>query len=122
MHRLQAVFRLAVCGVGADIHQVRDVPAGAVDGVILEELADLVKEHDGHRLQILLQQKRADGGDAHEEILIEYLAVANVAEGLPQHLVAEDEIGGQEEQGLQPRRFCRQQRCYHHRRGACRQS
>ena len=92
------VLPLQVGGVGADIHQGGDGLAGAAHGIVLEQLTHLVEEHDEDGLGVLAGGEGAHGGQGHEEVLVEDLAVSDVAEGLPQNVPANDPIGDQIEQ------------------------
>ena len=66
--------------VGADIHQLADVAAALSDRVALEQLADLIEEHNGDGFDIISAsgksgRHRADGCHCHQEVFIEYLSV-----------------------------------------------
>ena len=76
VHLLQrAVLQLQVGGVGADVHEGGDGLAGLAHGVVLEELAGLVEEHDKDRLGVLPGGEGPHGGQGHEEVFVENLAV-----------------------------------------------
>ena len=92
------VLPLQVGGVGADIHQGGDGLAGAAHGIVLKQLTHLVEEHDEDGLGALAGGEGAHGGQGHEEVLVEDLAVSDVAGGLPQDVPANDPIGDQIEQ------------------------
>ena len=53
VHPLQVPVPLHVGVVGADVHELGDVPAALAHGVGLEPLADLVEQHDGHGLGVV---------------------------------------------------------------------
>ena len=96
------LFELAVVldvrVVGADVHQRRDVASGLADGVALEQLADLVEQHNGHGLVIVAalfidgERDGADRGDRHQEVFVEHLMVADALPCLAQNVVADGEI------------------------------
>ena len=108
------LFELAVVldvrVVGTDVHQRRDVAAGLADGVALEQLADLVEEHNGHGLGIVAalfidgERDGADRGDRHQEVFVEHLMVADALPCLAQNVVADGDIGGEVERGGDERR------------------
>ena len=95
--------------VGADIHEGGDGLAAAAYGDGLEELADLIKEHDRRGFGVLPDGESAQGGDRHQELFIKDLAVGDVAQSRPEHVPADDQIGNDEGQGL-PKPLCGQQR------------
>ena len=73
----------------------------------MEQLAYLVEQHDGRafgHVRVAVgeqhQRERADGGHAHEEVLVEHLA--DVLRRAQQHVVAGDEIGDEEQRELRP--------------------
>ncbi len=39
---------------------------------------DPIKEHDAHGFRVFLDGKGAQGGDAHQEIFVKYLAFGDV--------------------------------------------
>ena len=67
--------------VRADVHQRGYAAAAFADGVALEQLADLVKQHYQHRLVEVAaaaydrKRDRADRGNGHQEVLVENAAV-----------------------------------------------
>ena len=69
--------------VGTDIHERGDAAAGLADRVALEQLADLIKEHNGDGLGIVAapfierQRDGTDGRNRHEKIFVEHLPVAD---------------------------------------------
>ena len=69
--------------VGAEVHQFPNRPAGAGHRQVFKQLAHLEEEHNRHRFSIVPGKKRADGGDAHQEVFVEYLAVADVFQRAP---------------------------------------
>ena len=102
---LEFAVTLDVGVVGANVHQRRDVAAGLADGVALEQLADLVEEHDRHGLVIVAalfidgERDGADRGDCHQEVLVEHLMVADALPCLAQDVVADGDIGGKIQNG-----------------------
>ena len=90
--------------VGGDVHHGADGLAALAHGVALEQLADLVEQHDRgafRHVRLGLGEKHhgegTDGRHRHEEALVERLAVADVAPCLLQDVVAGDEVGDEEE-------------------------
>ena len=90
-----AVGLLDVSVVGRDVHHGTDRLAALAHGVCLEQLADLVEQHDsgafGHvRVGVGEEHhgKCADGRDCHKETLVEGLAAADVIECLLQYVVS----------------------------------
>ena len=104
LHARDAVRRLDIGVVRADVHQVADVLAAAADGVALKQLADLVKQHDGHGLGIVPEHHRADGGHGHEQVLVERLAVINALAGIDERLAADEQIRNEIQHELEPAR------------------
>ena len=91
----RAVGLLDVGVVGRDVHHGTDRFAALAHGVGLEQLADLVEQHDGGAfghvrvgVGVEYHGKCADGRDRHEEAFVESLAAADVAERLLEHVVA----------------------------------
>ena len=90
--------------IGGDIHHGGDGLAALAHGVALEQFAHLVEEHDGSALGHVRfglgeedHGECADGGDGHEEALVEGLATADVAPRLEQDVVSCDEVGDEVE-------------------------
>ena len=93
-------FTLHVGRVGTQVHHLRDGFAAAVFGIVFEEFAQLEEEHDedsfGHLVLGTGQkadEQRADGGDTHEEILVERVALGDSFPGFGQHVVADQHVG-----------------------------
>ena len=113
---LELAVVLDVGVVGTNVHQRRDVAAGLADGVALEQLADLVEEHDRHGLVIVAalfvdrERDGADRCDRHQEVFVEHLMVADALPCLAQNVVADGEIRGKiEDRGddhRQRRKLC----------------
>ena len=109
VHLHELPVALHVGEVGRDVHHVGDGFTALAYGVALEQLAHLVEQHDGRafgHVRVAVgeqhQRERADGGHAHEEVLVEHLAVADVLRRAQQHVVAGDEIGDEEQRELRP--------------------
>ena len=96
LFKLAVTFNVGV--VGADIHKRADVLAALADGVALEQLAYLVKQHNGDSLVVVAaaliyrQRKRADRGDGHQKVLVKYAAVEYALAGLSEYIVADDDV------------------------------
>ena len=103
------LLELAVCAfdvgvIGSDIHHGADGFAAFAYSVGLEELADLVKQHDcgalgraGLGVGEEDGRKGADGRDGHKEVLIEDLTALDVVECLVEDIVTGDQEGDQVE-------------------------
>ncbi|MPM86588.1 hypothetical protein SDC9_133678 [bioreactor metagenome] len=52
----------------------------------------MIEKHDSHRFRILLDVESAQGGDRHQEIFIEQLAILDVQERAPHDVVACNQI------------------------------
>ena len=112
--RLAAAQHVGV--VGTDVHQAGDGPARAGGGVVLEELAHLIKEQHGARLVEALdglagraavdgEREGAERRHAHQKVFVEHLAVADIAHGAPEHVVADEKIHDEvQREGEHPRR------------------
>ena len=85
-----AVLGLQIRAVGADVHQRGDARTALADGVGLEQLADLVEQHNGHALGVLTAADGADRGDGHQEIFVKNFAVLDAHERLAQDIMAND--------------------------------
>ena len=99
-HADVALGVLQVGALGADVHQGGDAAAALAHGVGLEQLADLVEQHNGHALAVLAAGDRADRGDGHEEVFVEDFAVFDAHEGFAQDIMADDEVGHQPQDEL----------------------
>ena len=89
--------------VGANLHQGGNAPSASLHGQALEELADLVEEHHSHTLHKVAvpvidgQHEGSDGGDGHQEILVEHSSVHHAQSCLAQNVVADNQVGRQVE-------------------------
>ena len=95
-----AVGALEVGDLGANVHQRGDAAAALADGVGLEQLADLVEQHNGNALAVLAAGDRADRGDRHEEVFVKNFAVFDAHKGFAQHIVPDDQVGHQPQNQL----------------------
>ena len=104
----QSAVLLDIGVVRADVHQGADVFAALAHGVALEQLADLVEQHDGDSLVVVAalfvdgQRKSADGGHGHQEVLVEYPAVEDALPSLLHDVVADDDVCRQIQRQPQP--------------------
>ena len=62
----------------------------------------MVQYHDRDAFRIFRDAHRADGRNRHQEVLVEHLAAADVADGTPQHIVACDQIRRNEHNNRRP--------------------
>ena len=90
--------------IGRDVHHGTDRFAALAHGVGLEQLANLIEQHDGGAFGHVrvgvgeeYHGKCADGRDRHEEAFVESLAAADVAERLLEHVVAGNQERHQEQ-------------------------
>ena len=71
----------------------------------MEVFANLVQYHDRDAFRIFRNAHCADGRNRHQEVLVEHFAMADVADGAPQHVVARDQIRRDEHDNRRPVRF-----------------
>ena len=98
--RLYGRFRAAADdrhGFGLQFHHRFDRMLAPVHCDILEKLANLVEQHHADSLRIILEEKRADGGDEHQKMLIQQFAVEYPLESLDNHIVCNGEVGNKEQ-------------------------
>ena len=98
IHLLHPVLRHQIGIVRTDIHQFTDIAAALSDSDALEELTDLVKEHDSHSLGIFTEHHGSDRRNCHQEIFVKYLPVPDPLECLSQDIEAHGKVGHQEKQ------------------------
>ena len=95
---LQLAVRLDVRVIRADVHERRDISAALADGVALEQLADLIEQHDGDALDIVAalrpdgKEERAERRQCHQEVLVKRPSVENALARLSQDIIANDQI------------------------------
>ena len=82
---------------GADVHHLCDGVARFVDCVVFEEVTDLIEQHDCYCFGEFRQAECADGGDAHEEVLVEDMARCDVAGCFLENRPTEHQIGNEED-------------------------
>ena len=93
---LSAVTHDACC-IGTDIHEGRDGAAGALHGIALEPLANLVEQHDGDALGVVTEGECADGGDRHEEVLVKDAPVTDARRRAPENVPPDERVCCEEE-------------------------
>ena len=83
-----------MCHVWPNVHQVRDAVAALPFGIAFKQFAHLEEQHDEHRLRKLClsswqeaDAQRADGGDSHQEVLVEHVSLGDALPGLPERFV-----------------------------------
>ena len=106
-----------LCHIRADVHQLSDGLAGFRGGIALKQLAHLTEQHHNHAFGVIAGEERAQRCDAHQEILVKHLTVANIAHCRKQRAVAHCHVGSQIQQHI-PRRGNRQQLCQYQQRNA----
>ncbi len=98
IHLLQHAVSLNVCVIRTNVHQGTDIPAAFPDRIALEQLPDLIEEHNGNRLVVIAaplidcQCKGADGRNRHQEILIKHASVLYPFSGLLQDVVSDNKV------------------------------
>ena len=115
LHR--AVFQFQIGVFRHDVHQFRDGPAGLSHRIALEPFPDLIEQHDGHSLGILAGDEGPDGGQRHQEGLIQRTPVFDSQSGFPDHIPAYQEVGDEVDQKTDPFMIehRRQKSCFVHR-------
>ena len=99
-HGLHFTLPLHMGRIGTYVHQVRYAVAALALGIALKEFAHLEEEHHEHRFGKLILRSRqesygqcAECGHRHKEVLVEGIAVGQSLGGLPQGVVAYEQIG-----------------------------
>ena len=101
VHLLQAAVPLDIGIVRADVHQSADVLPALAHGIALEQLADLIEQHDRDGLGIVPaagingQGESAHGSHCHQEVLVKDLPVQDPPAGLLQNVGSDHQIGEQ---------------------------
>ena len=85
--------------VGADVHERRDGAACALDGTILQELTELIEQHDGGGLGIVAEREGAERGGAHEKVLAKDMPPPQIYGGAPEHIGTDEDIRCEKENG-----------------------
>ena len=93
---------LHVSCVRADFHQVRDAVAAAALGVTLEQFAHCEEQHDEYRFRELglrsgqeADAEGTDGGQGHEEVLVEDISAGNAFDRFFQGAGADEQVGNE---------------------------
>ncbi|MPN38587.1 hypothetical protein SDC9_186111 [bioreactor metagenome] len=102
--------------IGPQIHQAGNGAAGLIHSVALKQLADLIKQHDGHGLRVFADGDRADGGQGHQEVLVKYLPAHDALYGAQQHIIADQRVGGHHQRDSGRYRY-RQDQAEHEQQG-----
>ena len=110
VHLLHIAVCLQVCEFGGDAHHVRDGLAGLAHRVALEELADLVEQHDGAGFGVLADTEGRDGRHHHQEFFIEHVPVPDVLQGAQQDVISHDQVGHREQRPRRDRETALQRR------------
>lgn len=71
-------------------------------GAALEQFPQLVEQHNRYPFSVLPQGHGAHRGDGHQEVLVKDLAAEDAVGGLPQDVVADDEVGDQAQCKAEP--------------------
>ena len=80
--------------VRAYVHKLGYAFAAFADSNALEQLADLIKEHDGYSLFVFSRGKRADRGKRHEKLLVQKLTAKNIAHRAIHHVISYYDVRG----------------------------
>ena len=81
---------------GPQIHGLHDLAPGPGHGLFFEKFTDAVEEHDAHGFGEFIDAEGAQGGDGHEEILVQHAALDEVFHRMGQDLTAQHQIGAGE--------------------------
>ena len=87
-------------GLRSQIDRGHDLPTRAFDRTVLEIFAHAVEQHNADRLVERADRPCADRGERHEEVLVEYAALADVFDRGQQHMPAEQQVGRQHDDHL----------------------
>ena len=88
--------------VRAQLRQRGNGLAGALDGDLLEQLADLEKDHDRRSLAPVLHRNGADRRQRHQKVFIEDLTAQNAADRVPEDVISGQQPRRQHEPGFEP--------------------
>ena len=95
--------------IRTDIHQVTDISSALSNCIALEQLADLIKQHNSYTFLIIAKQNGADSRDRHQKVFIKYLLIADTFPRLFQNIVSDHQVRNHKQHKLQPA-LCRKQR------------
>ena len=84
------------CRVGTDVHQRGNRLAASSHRDVLEQFAHLVEQHDKDRLGIFADNKRANGGNHHQKMLVKQLPVPEIEDCRPHNIPSDQKIRNQE--------------------------
>ena len=76
----------------ADIHHRRDRLSGLADRIALEQLTNLVKQHNGNRFRVFLHAKCAKRRHHHQEVFIKHLSVADISHRFIYNVISDDQV------------------------------
>ena len=101
--------------IGAQIHQVGDTVAAAPFGITLQQFSHLEKQHHGHGLGHFAvgtrheaDEQRSGGGNGHEKMLVEGIALRQPFGGFVQGFMPHKQIRNKvNEQQLPHGQVCR---------------
>ena len=120
IHLLHFAVLLKVRVIGPDVHQLADAASALADGYTLEKLADLVKEHYRHGFRVLPEDHRADRRHRHQKALVKNLMIPDSLPRLPQHIVADSEVGNHKQYKAQYRILLQREKIQHYKHNCCR--
>ena len=87
-------------GFRPQVDRGHDLAARTLDRAVLEELAHAVEQHNANRLIERADRPCADRGERHQEVFVEYTALADVFDRGQQHAPAEQQVGRQHDDDL----------------------
>ena len=89
---LQLSVTLYIRVIRTDIHQVTDISSALSNCIALEQLADLIKQHNSYTFLIIAKQNGADSRDRHQKVFIKYLLIADTFPRLFQNIVSDHQV------------------------------
>ena len=99
---LQLPGALDMRNLRPDVHERCNGMTRAPHGIRLEPFTQLIKKHNRDALRKFTERNGAHGGNRHEEILIEDLAMADVHQSPPKDIPADKRIAAQQQHRRQP--------------------
>ena len=101
-YRHQLPGALDMRNLRPDVHERCNGMTRAPHGIRLEPFTQLIKKHNRDALRKFTERNGAHGGNRHEEILIEDLAMADVHQSPPKDIPADKRIAAQQQHRRQP--------------------
>ena len=99
--------------IRTDVHKVRDGLSGTLYRQRLEELSDLIEQHNCNSFRVFPDGKCADRGNTHQEMLVKHLSSGDIFHCLPYDIPAKNHIRhNQKRQFRQSRQLCEYGQCH----------